>query len=179
MHYAEIKNYDIANGPGVRVSLFVSGCSHRCEGCFNEMTWDFNYGDPYDDSVQRRILDALAPDYIAGLTLLGGEPLEYVNLQGLLPLVREVSGRYPHKTIWCYTGYSFEQDVLGRFLAQYDGMRDFLDCIDVMVDGEFIMAKKDISLQFRGSSNQRIIDVKKSLGCGETVLWDGSQYFFR
>ena len=90
-----------------------------------------------------------------------------------------MSGRYPHKTIWCYTGYSFEQDVLGRFLAQYDGMRDFLDCIDVMVDGEFILAKKDISLQFRGSSNQRIIDVKKSLGCGETVLWDGSQYFFR
>lgn len=171
MHYAEIKKYDIANGPGVRVSLFVSGCTHHCEGCFNEMTWDFDYGDPYDENAQQQILDALWPNYIAGLTLLGGEPLEYANIQGLLPLVRAVKEKYPAKSIWCYTGYTFEKDVIGRFLTQYDGMRDFLDCIDVLVDGEFILDKKDISLQFRGSSNQRIIDVPRSLESGVTVLW--------
>ena len=171
MHYAEIKKYDIANGPGVRVSLFVSGCTHHCEGCFNEMTWDFDYGDPYDENAQQQILDALWPDYIAGLTLLGREPLEYANIQGLLPLVRAVKEKYPAKSIWCYTGYTFEKDVIGRFLTQYDGMRDFLDCIDVLVDGEFILDKKDISLQFRGSSNQRIIDVPRSLESGVTVLW--------
>lgn len=171
MHYAEIKKYDIANGPGVRVSLFVSGCTHHCKGCFNEMTWDFDYGDPYDENAQQQILDALWPDYIAGLTLLGGEPLEYVNIQGLLPLVRAVKEKYPAKSIWCYTGYTFEKDVIGRFLTQYDGMRDFLDCIDVLVDGEFILDKKDISLQFRGSSNQRIIDVPRSLESGAAVLW--------
>ena len=172
MNYAEIKTCDIANGPGVRCSLFVSGCTHRCEGCFNEMTWDFDYGEPFDKKVQEELLAALAPAYIAGLTLLGGEPLEYVNMQGLLPFVREAKRRYPHKTIWCYTGYLFEQDVLVRFCTQWDGMRAFLDCIDVLVDGEFVLAKKDISLQFRGSSNQRIIDVQKSLQCGETVLWE-------
>ncbi len=171
MNYAEIKNCDIANGPGVRVSLFVSGCTHHCEGCFNEMTWDFGYGAPFDDDVQEKLLTELAPDYIAGLTLLGGEPLEYGNMQGLLPLVREAKKRYPHKTIWCYTGYLFERDVLERFCAQWEGMREFLNCIDVLVDGEFVLEKKDISLQFRGSSNQRIIDVKKSLKSGETVLW--------
>ncbi len=176
MNYAEIKNYDIADGPGVRCSLFVSGCTHRCEGCFNEMTWDFDYGAPFDDSVQEKILDHLAPDYIAGLTLLGGEPLEYVNMRGLLPLVREVRRRFPDKTIWCYTGYLFERDVLGNFCVRWDGMKEFLACIDVLVDGEFILAKKDISLRFRGSSNQRIIDVKRSLASGETVLWqDGEE----
>ena len=172
MYYAEIKNYDIANGPGVRVSLFVSGCTHRCEGCFNEMTWAFDYGEPFDDSVQERILSDLAPAYIAGLTLLGGEPLEAVNMQGLLPLVREVRNRYPDKTVWCYTGYRFEEDVLGKFLTQREDMRDFLDCIDVLVDGEFILAQKDISLRFRGSANQRIIDVPASLTEDRTVLWE-------
>ena len=173
MNYAEIKNYDIANGPGVRVTLFVSGCTHRCEGCFNEVTWDFDYGEPFDESVQERILTDLAPDYIAGLTLLGGEPLEYVNMQALLPLVQKVKKEYPEKDIWCYTGYCFEEDILGKFCGQWDGMREFLNCIDVLVDGEFILEQKDISLQFRGSANQRIIMVQESLRSGRTVLWTG------
>lgn len=171
MNYAEIKNYDIANGPGVRVSLFVSGCTHRCVGCFNEVTWDFSYGNLFDESVQERVFEYLEPDYIAGLTLLGGEPLEYRNWQALLPFVRTVKEKYPQKDIWCYTGYRFEEDILDRFCSQWDDMREFLSCIDVLVDGEFILGQKDISLQFRGSANQRIILVQESLRSGETVLW--------
>lgn len=173
MNYSEVKNCDIANGPGVRVTLFVSGCTHRCEGCFNEVTWDFNYGEPFDESVQERILADLAPDYIAGLTLLGGEPLEYMNMQALLPFVQRVKKEYPEKNIWCYTGYRFEDDILGRFCKQWEGMREFLECIDVLVDGEFIPEQKDISLQFRGSANQRIILVQESLESGRTMLWTG------
>ena len=173
MNYAEIKNYDIANGPGVRVTLFVSGCTHRCEGCFNEMTWDFDYGNPFDESAEKRILDYLAPDYIAGLTLLGGEPLEYVNWQVLLPFVQTVKKKYPEKDIWCYTGYRFEEDILDKFCVQWNQMREFLSYIDVLVDGEFIQEQKDISLQFRGSANQRIIQVQESLRSSGTVLWTG------
>lgn len=172
MNYSEIKSCDIANGPGVRVTLFVSGCTHHCEGCFNEMTWDFDYGNPFDGQVQERILSELAPDYIAGLTLLGGEPLEYVNWMGLLPFLKKVRTRYPAKDIWCYTGYRFEEDILDRFCKQWEEMRDFLSCIDVLVDGEFIMEQKDISLQFRGSGNQRIILVQESVREGKTVLWN-------
>lgn len=171
MNYAEIKKCDIANGPGVRVSLFVSGCTHHCEGCFNEMTWDFNYGSPFDEGVQERLLEYLEPDYIAGLTLLGGEPLEYANLQALMPFVRKVKKKYPKKDIWCYTGYRFEEDILDKLCELWDGMYSFLTYIDVIVDGEFILAQKDISLQFRGSANQRIILVQESLRSGETVLW--------
>lgn len=171
MNYSEIKNCDIANGPGVRVTLFVSGCTHRCKGCFNEVTWDFDYGDSFDEDVQDQILDMLSPDYIAGLTLLGGEPLEFVNMQALLPFVQRVKSRYPDKDIWCYTGYRFEEDIVDRFCRQWDGMQDFLACIDVLVDAEFILEQKDISLQFRGSANQRIILVQESLRSGETVLW--------
>lgn len=173
MNYAEIKNYDIANGPGVRVSLFVSGCTHHCEGCFNEMTWDFNYGSPFDESAQERILEYLEPDYIAGLTLLGGEPLEYANLQALLPFVQKVREKYPQKDIWCYTGYRFEEDILDKLCKLWDNMYKFLTYIDVIIDGEFILAQKDISLQFRGSANQRIILVQESLQSGEIVLWTG------
>lgn len=173
MNYAEIKNIDIANGPGVRVTLFVSGCTHRCEGCFNEVTWDFNYGSPFDKNVEESLLAYLEPDYIAGLTLLGGEPLEYVNWQALLPFVRRVKEKYPEKNIWCYTGYRFEEDVLDKFCSRWEEMREFLSHIDVLVDGEFISAQKDISLPFRGSANQRIIQVQESLKCGETVLWTG------
>ena len=173
MYYSEIKNCDIANGPGVRVTLFVSGCTHRCEGCFNEVTWDFDYGSLFDESAEQKILDYLSPDYIAGLTLLGGEPLEYVNLQALLPFVRTVKEKYPKKDIWCYTGYRFEEDVLNKFCRQWDGMKEFLSYIDVLVDGEFIAEQKDISLQFRGSANQRIILVQESLRSGEAVLWKG------
>lgn len=173
MNYADIKKYDIANGPGVRVSLFVSGCTHRCEGCFNEVTWDFNYGNPFDESVEERILDYLEPNYIAGLTLLGGEPLEQVNRQALLPFLRTVKKKYPKKDIWCYTGYRFEEDILNRFCIQWAEMREFLSYIDVLVDGEFILEQKDISLQFRGSGNQRIILVQESMRSGVTMLWTG------
>lgn len=175
MYYAEIKNHDIANGPGVRVSLFVSGCTHRCEGCFNEVTWDFHYGSPFDEDAEKKIIDDLEPDYIAGLTLLGGEPLEYTNWQVLLPFIKKVKKQYPKKDIWCYTGYRFEEDVLEKFCRQWDDMKELLSYIDVLVDGEFILDQKDISLQFRGSDNQRIILVQESLRCGETVLWTGKQ----
>lgn len=171
MNYSEIKNCDIANGPGVRVTLFVSGCTHHCRECFNRETWEFTYGSPFDAEAEEKILAFLAPDYIAGLTLLGGEPLEYVNWQALLPFIRKVKQTYPGKNIWCYTGYRFEEDVLGRFCKQWKDMEEFLSYIDVLVDGEFIKEQKDISLQFRGSANQRIILVQESIKSGEAVLW--------
>lgn len=172
MNYSEIKTYDIANGPGVRVTLFVSGCTHHCEGCFNEMTWDFAYGEPFTQETAENLLAALAPDYIAGLTLLGGEPLEYANWKAMLPFLRSVKEQYPQKDIWCYTGYLFDRDILEKFCAQWEDMREFLSCIDVLVDGEFILAQKDISLQFRGSRNQRIIRVPESMERGGIVLWE-------
>lgn len=174
MNYSEIKNCDIANGPGVRVTLFVSGCTHHCAGCFNEMTWDFDYGVPFDTGTEERLLTLLEPGYIAGLTLLGGEPMEYANWCRLLPFLKKVRDIYPKKDIWCYTGYCFETDILKRFCRQWEDMKEFLACIDVLVDGEFILEQKDISLQFRGSRNQRIIMVQESLACGETVLWRGA-----
>lgn len=172
MYFSEVKNCDIANGPGVRVSLFVSGCTHHCKGCFNEMTWDFEYGRPFTKEDEERILGMLEPDYITGLTLLGGEPLEHVNQQGLLPLLREIKKRFPDKSIWCYTGYTFEKDVLDTFCSRFSETREFLDYLDVLVDGEFQLDKKNISLRFKGSENQRIILVRESLKCGKTVLWD-------
>ena len=172
MYFSEVKNCDIANGPGVRVSLFVSGCTHHCKGCFNEMTWDFEYGRPFTKEDEERILDMLEPDYIAGLTLLGGEPLEHVNQKGLLPFLREVKKRFPEKSIWCYTGYTFEKDVLDTFCNQFSETREFLNYLDVLVDGEFQLDKKNISLRFKGSENQRIILVRESLKCGQTILWD-------
>lgn len=172
MNYSVIKNCDIANGPGVRVTLFVSGCTHHCEGCFNEETWDFQYGEPFTEDTAERILEMLGPDYIEGLTLLGGEPLEPGNREALLPLLRAVKEKYPKKNIWCYSGYLYEKDILERFCVQWEPMREFLSYLDVIVDGEFILARKDISLQFRGSSNQRIIDVQESLKQGRTALWE-------
>lgn len=171
MNYSEIKNCDIANGPGVRVTLFVSGCTHHCEGCFNEETWDFGYGNPFDENVEKKLLDCLEPEYISGLTLLGGEPLEYANWQALLPFVRKVKERYPKKNIWCYSGYLFDEDIVDKFCVQWKDMREFLSYIDVLVDGEFIMQEKDISLQFRGSRNQRIIMVQESLQNKDIILW--------
>lgn len=170
MNYANIKNCDIANGPGVRVTLFVSGCSHHCKGCFNEETWDFQYGEPFTQETVDSLLEMLAPDYIEGLTLLGGEPLEPGNREALLPLLRAVKERYPGKNIWCYSGYLFEKDILERFCAQWEKMKEFLSYLDVIVDGEFVLAQKDISLRFRGSANQRIIDVQASLARGETIV---------
>lgn len=170
MNYATIKPVDIANGPGVRVSLFVSGCTHYCEGCFNAEAWDFHYGEPFDQSVIDVILGHLNHDYIAGLTLLGGEPMDPRNQGEVLNLVRQVREQLPKKTIWCYTGYDFEADVLGRMMKESEVTRALVPLFDVMVDGKFVQAKKNLSLKFRGSENQRILDVKKSLDAGCAVL---------
>ena len=172
MHYAEIKNFDIANGFGVRVSLFVSGCPHHCKGCFNEETWSFEFGQPFTAETEKQILKLLEPSYISGLTVLGGEPMEYMNQEALLPFLEKVKERFPEKTIWCFTGYVFEKDILNRMLPKWKYTKKMLEQIDYLVDGPFVEAKKDITLRFRGSSNQRIIDVKKSLETGEVVLWE-------
>ena len=172
MYFSEIKECDIANGPGVRVTVFVSGCTHHCNGCFNEMTWDFQYGREFTKEDMEKIIKLLEPSYIAGLTLLGGEPMEYVNQQGLLPLLRREKEQYPDKTIWCYTGYLYDRDILDNFCGKWEETRELLSYLDVIVDGEFVEAQKDISLRFRGSSNQRIIDVKKSQEMGRTVMWE-------
>ncbi len=172
MYYSEIKECDIANGPGVRVTLFVSGCTHHCKGCFNEMTWDFQYGRQFEKEDIEKILELLEPSYIAGLTLLGGEPMEYVNQQGLLPLLRSVKEKYPEKSVWCYTGYLYDKDILQDFCKKWQETEEMLSYLDVVVDGEFVEEFKDISLRFRGSSNQRIIDVNKSMNSGKIVLWE-------
>jgi len=170
MNYGEIKNCDIANGLGVRVSLFVSGCTHRCKGCFNAQTWDFSFGSPYTQAVEDRIISMLSPDYINGLSLLGGEPMEPDNQRALLPLLRRVRETYPDKDIWCYSGYTFEDDLLSESRARCEVTDELLSYIDVLVDGEFVEEKKNISLSFRGSENQRIINVPKSLETGKTVI---------
>ena len=162
MHYGEIKKTDIANGTGVRVSLFVSGCRHCCEGCFNSATWDFCYGREYTQETEDMIIGYLAPDYIKGLTLIGGEPFEKENQGELLKLVTRVKREYPHKNIWCYSGFTFEE-ITGNSRASGDTANALLQHIDILVDGRFEKDKKDIRLKFRGSSNQRIIDVKKTL----------------
>lgn len=172
MNYADIKRCDVANGPGVRVSLFVSGCTHHCKECFNPETWDFNYGEPFTDKEIKLILDYLEPDYIKGFTLLGGEPLEKENQKGLVPLLQRVHETYPEKTIWCFTGYDFERDVCGRMLQEWPETKEVLKYIDVMVDGEFEIDNKDLGLVFKGSSNQRTIMVQESLEKGELVLWE-------
>lgn len=171
MNYAEIKTCDVANGPGVRVSLFVSGCTHHCEGCFNKEAWDFNFGKPFTDEVIDDIIEYMKPDYIKGITLLGGEPLEQKNQQGLLPLLRKIDHIYPEKNIWCFTGYDFEKDVIGRMMKEWDETKEFMSYIDVLVDGEFMIDKKDLNLVFKGSSNQRTIMVQESLAEGRIIYW--------
>lgn len=163
MNYATIKPVDIANGPGVRVSLFVSGCTHRCKGCFNEEAWDFQFGKPFTQEVQEQLLSSLDHDYIEGLTLLGGEPMEPSNQEALLPFIRAVRERLPQKTIWCFTGYDFEKDILGRMMEASSVTRELIPLFDVMVDGKFVVEKRNLSLKFRGSENQRVLNVKKSL----------------
>lgn len=163
MNYATIKPVDIANGPGVRVSLFVSGCTHRCKGCFNEEAWDFQFGKPFTQEVQEQLLSSLDHDYIEGLTLLGGEPMEPSNQEALLPFIRAVRERLPQKTIWCFTGYDFEKDIFGRMMEASSVTRELIPLFDVMVDGKFVAEKKNLSLKFRGSENQRVLNVKKSL----------------
>ena len=171
MFYSDIKTCDIANGPGVRVTIFVSGCTHHCKGCFNEVTWNFQYGREFTEDTIEEILQALEPDYITGLTLLGGEPLEYVNQKGLLPLVRAVKEQYPQKDIWCYSGYLFDEQIVKDFCNRWEETRELLGYLDVLVDGKFIEEQKNISLQFKGSENQRVIRVQESLKSGQIVLW--------
>lgn len=175
MNYATIKNCDIANGPGVRVSLFVSGCTHRCPGCFNEVAWDFQYGQPFTQETIDSILKMLAPDYVQGLTLLGGEPFEPENQGAIVELLRQVKQKLPGKSIWAFSGYLFDRDILAGRLGPWEVTEEYLSYLDVLVDGPFVQAKKDLSLRFRGSSNQRLIDVPASLKKGEIVLWEDWQ----
>lgn len=170
MNYATIKVNDIANGIGVRVSLFVSGCTHHCRGCFNEEAWDFAYGEPFTHAVEEQILSALDRGYVAGLSLLGGEPMEPEHQRALLPFLQRVKARFPDKTIWCYTGYLLDSELLSPAGRAHTEVTDALvRLLDVVVDGRFVEEKKDIRLRFRGSSNQRIVDVPATLAAGHIV----------
>ena len=172
MHYATIKTCDIANGPGVRTSVFVSGCRHHCPGCFNAVAWAFDYGEPFDKAVRNRVFSECAPDYIAGLSLLGGEPMEPENQRELLPFVRNFKALYPQKTVWCYSGFTWEQLTGAEpSRARCEVTDELLALLDVLVDGPFIEAQHDISLRFRGSTNQRLLDVPKSLAAHSPVPW--------
>ena len=175
MNYASIKNCDIANGPGVRVSLFVSGCTHHCKGCFNEIAWDFDYGTPFTQETIDSILNMLAPAYVKGLTLLGGEPFEPQNQGAIVELLRQVKAKYPEKSIWSFSGYLFDRDILPGKLGDPAVTRELLSYLDVLVDGPFVESKKNLSLRFRGSENQRLIDVPASLEQGTVVLWQDWQ----
>jgi len=175
MNYATIKNCDIANGPGVRVSLFVSGCTHHCKGCFNEVAWDFQYGEPFTQKTIEEILRLLKPDYIKGLTLLGGEPFEPENQPAILDLLRQVKQTYPDKSIWAFSGYLFDKEILSGKLGPWEVTQEYISYLDVLVDGRFVEEKKNLSLRFRGSSNQRIIDVPASLEKNAIVLWEDWQ----
>lgn len=173
MNYGEIKNCDIANGSGVRVTLFVSGCTNRCEGCFQPETWSFDYGKPFTSETRQQILDMLEPRYINGLTLLGGDPFEPENQRALLPFIRRVKQKFPNKDIWAYTGFIYDK------LASEDGYHarcevtdELLSYIDVLVDGPFILAQKDITLRFKGSANQRLIDLNKTRQSGTVTIWN-------
>ena len=173
MYYGEIKNCDIANGQGVRVTLFVSGCTNRCKGCFQPQTWDFEYGKPFTAETEEYILKLLAPDYINGLTLLGGEPMEPQNQRVLLPFVKKVRETLPGKTVWCYSGFTYEELLTDGSHPRCEVTDEFLSHIDVLVDGKFVEELKDISLRFRGSSNQRLIDLIKTHGPEDIVFWEG------
>ena len=171
MNYGQIYFTDIANVPGCRTSLFVSGCTHHCKGCFNEETWDFSFGHEFTKDVENQVLESLKPSYIAGLTVLGGEPMEIENQRGLISLYRRIKEKIPHATIWIYSGYTWEEITDKENSRCHCEVTDeILSLADVIVDGEFVEAKKDISLHFRGSSNQRIIDVGASLKAGKPVL---------
>lgn len=173
VNVAAIKKNDIANGVGVRVSLFVSGCRHHCKNCFNKEAWDFNFGKKFTSDIMEEIMSALEKNFISGLTVLGGEPFENENLDGVFAVVKECRKRFPQKNIWCYTGFDFEKDFLSGEGERHQKIIDILSQIDVLVDGKFIEEKKDLSLLFRGSSNQNIIDVKKSLKENKLILLDG------
>ena len=172
MNYATIKKYDIANGPGVRVSLYVSGCRNHCKNCFNPETWDFGYGKPFTKEVEDEIIKAMEPDYIEGFTLLGGDPFEPENQVVIAPFLERLKKIYPRKSFWCFTGYDYEMELLTGKQGNFDDVLRILNCLDVLVDGRFVENLKDLNLRFRGSSNQRIILIKPSLEHDELVLWD-------
>ena len=175
MNYAEIKNLNIANGPGLRVSLFVSGCTHHCKGCFNPESWDFNYGQPFTEATEEELLKLLENEHIRGLSLLGGEPFEPANQAVLAPFLQRVKAKFPYKDVWCYSGYNFEQDMLTGNLGPWEITEQMLNCIDVLVDGEFVIELKNPNLRFRGSANQRVILVQESLKEDRIVQWDDGE----
>ena len=172
MNYAGIKYCDIANGTGCRTVLFVSGCRNACKGCFQPQTWDFGYGEPFDEKVQKEVLDSLAPDYITGITLLGGEPFEPENQKELVPFMRKVVAQYPNKNVWAFTGYIYDKDLVAGGRRHTEDTDELLSMIDVLVDGPFCEEQKDITLEFRGSSNQRVLDLKETIRLGNiTTLY--------
>lgn len=175
MNYATIKPRDIANGPGVRVSLFVSGCTHHCKGCFNEVAWDFEYGTPFTQETIDAILNHLSPSFVKGITLLGGEPFEPQNQGPIVDLLRQIKAKYPEKSIWAYSGYLLDRDLLPGRIGDPEITREYLSYLDVLVDGPFVESKKNLSLRFRGSENQRLIDMKQTLATGEITLWQDWQ----
>ncbi len=172
MYYGNIKKYDIADGEGVRVTLFVSGCTNKCKGCFQPETWDFCYGQPYTEETEKEILDTLNNDYIRGLTLLGGEPFEPDNQRVLVTLLRKVKEAYPDKDVWSYTGFVYDKDLVPGGRRYTEVTDEMLSMIDVLVDGPFVEEKKNISLSYRGSENQRVINLKKSLQEGKVILYE-------
>ena len=176
MYYADIKKWDVANGPGVRVSLFVSGCTHRCKGCFNEEAWDFHYGNPFTGETEDEILKELEKSYYHGFTLLGGEPFEHENQKVLAPFLKRVREKFPGISIWCYSGYVFDKEILADMLPKWEETKEMLRYIDVLVDGRFVEELKQVKLLFRGSANQRLIDGKKSMEKGSVVLWEQPEY---
>lgn len=171
MNYGQIYFADTANGPGCRTSLFVSGCTHHCKGCFNQPTWNFNYGQKYTKNIEQEIIDSLKPEYISGLSILGGEPMEPINQYSIYPLIKRIKKEIPHATIWIYSGYTLEELLDKNNTKCHTSItNDIFNFIDVLVDGKFILEKKDISLKFRGSSNQRIIDIPKTLKSKKIIL---------
>lgn len=170
MNYSGIKPFSIENGEGVRVSLFVSGCRNACKGCFQPETWNFAYGQPFTEETEDEILELLRPDYVKGLTLLGGDPFEEENQKALLPFLKKVKATYPEKDIWAYTGYILERDFVPGGRKYTDCTEEIMHMMDVVVDGPFVQEKRDLTLKFRGSSNQRVIDMKQTRAQGRIVL---------
>lgn len=170
MHYSTIKDCDIANGIGVRITLFVSGCTNHCKNCFQPQTWDFDFGEPFTEETEEKLLEMLKPDYINGLTLLGGEPMEPQNQRALVPFLKRVREAYPNKNIWCFTGFTYEVLKTDGSHPRCEVTDEMLSLIDVLVDGRYVDELKDLTLQFRGSSNQRLIDMVKTRENGEITL---------
>ena len=175
MYYGAIKKSDVANGEGIRTTIFVSGCRNRCKNCFQPETWAFDYGRPFDDAAKEELFSSFKNPVVRGLTVLGGEPMEPENQVGLLPLLREFKERFPDKTVWLYTGNLYEELVgeVGSHPKALDITRELLGFVDILVDGRFIEEEKRLGLRFRGSQNQRIIDMNKTRLSGNIVIWDG------